>query len=122
MSTPVVTNAPVTVTVSPVLIVLPSFVVVPDVITKSAAITGAAKARQTKADVPSRTDLWDFKFIALAWGIGCMASVLEEELSREAPTIEYVSGSVSENGRQSPIFGHSQFIEGLVVLIYSRLW
>jgi hypothetical protein len=56
--------------------------VVTDVITKSSAITGAAKARQTKADVPRRTLLRCFKFIALAWGIGCMASVLEEELSR----------------------------------------
>jgi hypothetical protein len=63
-----------------------------------AAITGATKARHTKADVPSRTDLWDFKFIALAWGIGCMASVLEEELSTEVLTIEYVSGSVSTSG------------------------
>jgi len=75
----------------------------------SLAITGADKARQTKADVPSRTFLECIKFIALAWGIGCMASVLEEELSREVLTIEYVSGSVSENGSQSPIFGHSQF-------------
>tara|TARA_B110000037_G_scaffold178641_1_gene204478 strand:- start:318 stop:470 length:153 start_codon:yes stop_codon:yes gene_type:complete len=50
-----------------------------------------------------------------------MASVLEEELSKELLTMEYVSGSVSENGSQSPIFEHSQFIEGLVVLIYSRL-
>jgi hypothetical protein len=58
--------------------VLPSLLV----ITKSSAITGAAKARQTKADVPSRTLFGCFKFIALAWGIGCMASVLEEELSR----------------------------------------
>jgi hypothetical protein len=64
--------------------------------------------------------LWDFKFIALAWGIGCMASVLEEELSREVLTIEYVSGSVSKSGSQSPMFEHSQFIEGLVVLIYTR--
>ena len=103
--------------VVPTPFVLPSLLV----ITKSSAITGAAKARQTKADVPSRTLLRCFKFIVLAWGIGCMASVLEEELSREVLTIEYVSGSVSENGSQSPIFEHSQFIEGLVVLIYSRL-
>jgi hypothetical protein len=38
-----------------------------------------------------------------------MASVLEEELSKEPFTMEYVSGAVSKNGRQSPIFGHSQF-------------
>ena len=38
-----------------------------------------------------------------------MASVLEEELSREVLTIEYVSGSVYKSGSQSPIFGHSQF-------------
>jgi hypothetical protein len=49
-----------------------------------------------------------------------MASVLEEELSREVPTIEYVSVSASTSGSQSPIFEHSQFIEGLVVLIYTR--
>ena len=65
---------------------------------KSAAITGVAKARQTKADVSSRKDLRGFKFIVLAWGIGCMASVLEEELSTEVLTIEYVSGSVSTSG------------------------
>jgi len=35
-------------------------------------------------------------------------------------TIEYVSGSVSKSGSQSPMFEHSQFIEGLVVLIYTR--
>lgn len=49
-----------------------------------------------------------------------MASVLEE-LSGELITIKSVSGSVSTSGSQSPIFGHSQFIEGLVVLIYTRL-
>jgi hypothetical protein len=49
-----------------------------------------------------------------------MASVLEEELSTKLHTIEYVSGSVSKSGSQSPMFEHSQFIEGLVVLIYTR--
>ena len=73
---------------------------------KSAAITGVAKARQTKADVPSRKDLRGFKFIVLAWGIGCMASVLEEELSTELPTMEYVSGSISKNGSQSLKYGN----------------
>ena len=81
----------------------------PNVITKSSAITDAARASQTKADVPSRKDFGCFKFIVLAWGIGCMASVLEEELSREVLIIEYVSGSVYKSGSQSPIFGHSQF-------------
>ena len=74
-----ITNAPVTVTESLPSIVLPSLVVLPDVITKSSAITGAARARQTKADVPSRKLLGYFKSTALDWGIGCMASVLEEE-------------------------------------------
>ena len=55
--TPVVTNAPVTVTESLPFIVFPSLVVAPDVMVKSAAKTGAAKARQTKADVPSRRGL-----------------------------------------------------------------
>jgi hypothetical protein len=73
---------------------------------KSAAITGVAKARQTKADVPSRKDLRGFKFIVLAWGIGCMASVLEDELSRVPFTIEYVSGSVSNNESQSLKYGN----------------
>ena len=53
LSVPVVTKAPVTVTVSAPFIVLLSLVVVPDVMVKSSAITGVAKARQTKADVPS---------------------------------------------------------------------
>ena len=47
--------------------------------TKSVAITGAAKARQTKADVPSKPTLRGFELIVLAWGIGRMASVLETE-------------------------------------------
>ena len=78
-SVPVVVKAPVTVTVSPVFIVLPSLVVLPDAMVKSSAITGAARARQTKADVPSRKLLGYFKSTGLDWGIGCMASVLEEE-------------------------------------------
>ena len=78
-STPVVTNAPVTATVSLPFIVFPSLVVVPDVITKSSAITGAAKARQTKADVPSRTALRAFKFMVFTLSVGRMASVLEKE-------------------------------------------
>jgi hypothetical protein len=89
-------------------------VVVPDVIVKSSAITGAARARQPKADVPSRRDLrgfraWIAESIISAWGIGCMASVLEEELSRASLTMEYTSGSVSKNERGVHIFGHSQF-------------
>jgi hypothetical protein len=103
--TPVVTNAPVTVTVSLPFIVFPSLVVVPDVITKSSAITGAAKARQTKADVPSRRDLRCFKFILLAWSGGCMASVLKGEIKKMKHTIENVSGSVSKNGNLIPTFG-----------------
>ena len=108
---PVVVKAPVKVTVSPPSIALPSFVVVPDVMVKSAAITGVANARQTKADVPSRKDLRGFKFIVLAWGIGCMASVLEDELSRVPLTIEYVSGSISKNGSQSLKNGRSKVLK-----------
>jgi hypothetical protein len=59
--TPVVTNAPVTATVSLPFTVFPSLVVVPDVMVKSAAITGVAKARQTKADVPRGGDLRDLE-------------------------------------------------------------
>jgi hypothetical protein len=86
-------------------IVFPSLVVVPDVITKSPAITGAAKARQTKADVPSRRDLRCFKFILLAWSGGCMASVLKGEIKKMKHTIENASGSVSKNGNLIPTFG-----------------
>jgi len=61
-----VTNAPVTATVSLPFIVFPSLVIVPDVMVKSAAITGVAKARQTKADVPRRRDLRDLDIIEMA--------------------------------------------------------
>ncbi|MDB3965885.1 hypothetical protein N9401_06820 [Amylibacter sp.] len=60
----------------PVPFVLPSLLV----ITKSSAITGADKARQTKADVPSRTLLECFKFMVFTLSIGRMASVLGKEL------------------------------------------
>jgi hypothetical protein len=103
--TPVVTNAPVTVTESLPFIVFPSLVVVPDVMVKSAAKTGAAKARQTKADVPSRRGLRCFKFILFAWSGGCMASVLKGEMKKMNHTIENASGSVSKNGNLIPTFG-----------------
>ena len=63
---PAVTNAPVTATVSLPFTVLPSLVVVPDVMVKSAAITGVAKARQTKADVPRRRDLRELEMTEVA--------------------------------------------------------
>ena len=73
---PLTTNAPITVTTSPAVIVCESFIVDPDVMVMSAAITGVDKARQTKADVPSKHTLQDFKLIVLTLSIGRMASVL----------------------------------------------
>jgi len=49
------------------------------VITMSLAITGADKAKQTKADVPSRTLLECFKFMVFTLSVGRMASVLGKE-------------------------------------------
>ena len=80
---------------------------------------------EPKADVPRSTDLRCFKFIVLAWGIGCMASVLEEELSTELPTMEYVSGSISKNGSQSLKNGRSKVLKRCTaqdVRAESRVW
>ena len=49
------------------------------VITKSSATTGADKARQTKADVPSRTALGAFKFMVFTLSVGRTALILEKE-------------------------------------------
>ena len=59
------------------------------VMTKSAAMTGVAKARQTKADVPSRTLLRGFELVVFAWCIGRMASVLGTESLSLTPTTKY---------------------------------
>ena len=53
------------------------------VMTKSAAMTGVDKARQTKADVPNKPTLREFKLIVLTLSIDRMESVLEEESLNE---------------------------------------
>ena len=57
--TPLVTNAPVTVTVSPPSSVFPLLVVVPDVMVKSSAIAGVAETRLPSADALSRRKVRD---------------------------------------------------------------
>ena len=81
--------------------------------TKSVAITGAAKAKQTKADVPSKPTLRGFELIVLAWGIGRMASVLETELLTLTPTTKYPLESCSNNGSQRLKNGNLCFYESI---------
>ena len=55
---------------------------------------------ETKADVPSKPTLREFKLIVLTLGIGRMASVLEWESLNLTSTTKYPLESCSSNGSQ----------------------
>ncbi|MDC0604571.1 hypothetical protein OAO96_04660 [Amylibacter sp.] len=73
VSEPLIAVSAIAAAVPPFVVPVPFVELSLPVMTKSSATTGAARARQTKADVPSRTLLECFKFMVFTWGIGRMA-------------------------------------------------
>ena len=80
VSEPLIAVSAIAAAVPPFVVPVPFVELSLPVMTKSSATTGADKAKQTKADVPSRTLLECFKFMVFTLSVGRMASVLGKEL------------------------------------------
>jgi len=76
VSEPLITLAAIAAAVAPSVVPTPFVLPILLVVKKSVAITGVDRARQTKADVPSKPTLRDFKLIVLTVSVGRTASVL----------------------------------------------